>query len=404
MQKFLWAACGTFFVNGLTNAVLGPMVPKLMSHYHVSYTAPGYLVFAQFLGFLVGVPVCAQLARKFGVRPVLWTACLGLAVALSVLTWKPPFYVFYICMAVSGLSVGGTESVIAARIMEAFVGRRAVTMSYLEVSYGLGALVSPTVASVFLKIQHWPLSFLTVGLAGLLVVVLWSAARPDEQSEQSEQVMHAEHQLDAETRPAKTLSRRSEWLLLSIFLLITLLYTGSESSLNSFLPAILMAYLHIPAYLSALSVSALWAAMVLGRVATSFVIRRVRYAPFLVVSSAGMASSLVILSLMRAPFFTYLAVFILGLFMAGIYSINLVMANHSTSISPRLVTSLVTVFGGIGAGILPITVGFTLNHTSPFAALQLIAAAAALLLVCFMTVSWSVRNPIHASGLPSGQA
>lgn len=391
MQKSVLAAAGTYLCNGLLGAMLGPLVPLLMAHYHKTYALPGYLVFAQVIGSVIGVPLGVRLSQRFGYRAVVSTASLGTAAATLLLTTLPNLSGFYALLAIIGLCFGASESIIASYTMATFAGRRAVVMSYLEVAYAIGALVSPVIASVFLRLHAGPWTFAAVSLITLASAAVWLTNRPE--------VVSNEPQLRQDANPPVTVtaSRRRQSVLLAVFGVITFLYVGVETSLNSFLPAIFIPHFHVPEYVASLSVSALWIAMVIGRIATGFVIRTVRYTPFLVASTALVAVSLGVLSVMRVAVAGYLLVFVCGLFMSGIFSINLVLANHSLSIRSHVVTSLVTLSAVIGGGVLPIPFGYALNHTTSSNALSLLAAAMLFLTLAFVFVAWNVRHEPESS-------
>ncbi|WDL99078.1 MFS transporter [Alicyclobacillus sp. ALC3] len=395
MQKSVLAAAGTYLSNGLLGAMLGPVVPALMTHFHKTYSLPGYLVFAQVLGSVIGVPLGARLSQRFGHRTVVAAVSVVTAVATMLLSTLPGLPGFYALLAIIGFGVGASEAIIASYAMVTFPGRRAVVMSNLEVAYAVGALISPAIASVFLHLQAWPWTFVAVSIIMLASTGLWLTNHTETVPD------GPQLQLDANPPASVTASPHRQAVLLAVFGGITFLYVGVETSLNNFLPAIFIPHFHVPAYLASLSVSALWIAMVIGRVATGFVIRSVRYTPFLVVSSIAVAVSLCCLSLMRDSALGYTLVFAAGLFMSGIFSVNLVLANHSLSIRPHIVTSVVTLSASIGAGILPIPFGFALNHTNSTVTLSMLAAVMLLLTLAFLLVGASVRHaPESTAELP----
>jgi FHS family glucose/mannose:H+ symporter-like MFS transporter len=175
------------------------------------------------------------------------------------------------------------------------------------------------------------------------------------------------------------------WLL-TLFLAMIFLYVGVESSVSSFFPSIFIPYFHEAPAVASLSVATFWTAMVLGRGATGWVVQRVSYGRFLFWSIAGTVALFASLAITAVASLAYVEVFLLGLCMSGIFSITLVFANHAIPGAARLVTSLVTVFAGLGGAIIPPLTGFTLDHATPASAIWVIAGVATLLFVGLLSV------------------
>lgn len=381
MQKFLFTASMMYFAGGLATVITGSVLPPLLLHYHLSYTVGGQLVFAQFIGFLLGVPAAATLLHRVGFKVLLSVAQLVVGLALCSIFVLPPIWVVATASVLTGLGVAAAETAAATMIMERFVGRRAVAMSYLEVGFGLGALVMPSVASLLIAHQSWRWSFLVAGTVAIATAIAWllvpSALAPADDG--------PDPSMDAPASTQGWIRIDRRWLL-GLFLLLIFLYVGLESSLSSFLPALFIPYLHVSASTASTSVSVLWLAMVLGRVATGWMVRKVSYPRFLFWSISGTLVFLMALTFDRTALPSYVSVFAIGLFMSGIYSITMVFANHALPGSPRLVTSLVTVFAGIGGAVLPAGVGYTMDHVAPAQVVWMLASLALLLLITLAVI------------------
>lgn len=428
LRAYVWTACFMYFATGLATVILGGILPTLLIHYHLSYANGGVFVFAQFAGFLAGVPLASYILHRFGYKPVLVVGAAAIAIALCSATFLPPVnWLYGLCM-LSGFGIATTETGVATYTMEAFVDRRAVVMSYLEVAFGSGALFMPALSSLLLTRDAWQWSFGAAGLAALFVTVAWIAlplatveshietavigmegmasaggtvaAREQAEARQGavpsgggggggvgmSRAMPSDVTGDVPTVSAGAPSpARRRWLL-GLFLAMIFLYVGVESSVSSFFPSIFIPYFHEVPAVASLSVATFWAAMVLGRGATGWVVQRVSYGKFLFWSIAGTIGLFVSLAFTDAASLAYVEVFILGLCMSGIFSITLVFANHAIPGAARLVTSLVTVFAGLGGAIIPPLTGFTLDHATPESAIWAIAGFATLLFIGLLGV------------------
>src|SRR5271154_3268861 len=70
----------TFFVMSLLTNILGPIVPDIISAFHVSLGAAGFLAFAFFIAYGVMSIPAGFLVQRFGEKPVM----IGSFVAATV--------------------------------------------------------------------------------------------------------------------------------------------------------------------------------------------------------------------------------------------------------------------------------------------------------------------------------
>ena len=66
MKRLIWLGCLSYFIIGLAHVVLGSVLPVVLEHYGKAYSEGGTLIFTQFGGFLVGVPLSPWLEPSFG--------------------------------------------------------------------------------------------------------------------------------------------------------------------------------------------------------------------------------------------------------------------------------------------------------------------------------------------------
>jgi MFS transporter, FHS family, glucose/mannose:H+ symporter len=392
LKLFTFASYALYFLGGLVMTTIGSVLPKLIEHYGLTYTESGQLVFLGSAGFLIGVPFSSFLLKKISEKAVLSLAASFVAIAQLVILLLPPFGWVLVFNFLNGLGTAAFEIVVATLMMELFVGRRAIVMSYLEVAFGLGALLMPLIASLFIFLNIWRFSFLITSALAVLMAFTWAKIPFP--------VMEEDHSkpLDASSPPPAFIDGNAKWILLSLFVLMIFMYGGLEGSLNNFLSSIFINYFKETPSFSSLSVGVFWVTMVIGRLATGWIIRKVTYSRYLVWSMLATLTILVLFILLNNNIAGYIFVGILGLTMSGVYSITLVYANHSLPGLARLVTSFITGFAGLGGAVFPALIGFTMDHTATSVALWCITGFVGVYLLAL-----SIIQTLHKKFLKNNE-
>lgn len=353
-----------YFLAGLVITTIGSVLPQILRHYEVTYTMGGQLVFWGSIGFLVGVPVATLLLNRFSEKQILALACLIIAGSQFMMWSLPPFSAMLVINFMNCLGTAAVETIVATLMMEVFVGRRAVVMSYLEVSFGLGALLMPVISSLLISMDLWRYSFVVTGVMALAMTGVWVFITYSKTDLDDNAAKDASNMA-----PPENISARLKWLLLVFFGFMIFMYCGIEGSMNNFLSSIFISYLDAAPFLAALSVGLFWGAMVLGRLATGWIIRKITYSRFLFIS---MASSLIVLAafiVLQNIWTGYVLIVALGLLLSGVYSITMVYANHTFPGLARLVTSLITGLAGLGGAVFPALIGYVMDQAGTSRAL-----------------------------------
>ncbi|MFX3617683.1 MAG: sugar MFS transporter [Sporolactobacillus sp.] len=387
MRSFTFASCALYFLTGLTSISIGSVLPELLRHYHLSFAVGGQMIFIGAMGFLGGVLLTSWLNSHFPPKPLLSLAALVIACAQASIIFLPPFPIFVALYFLNSIGAAAIGIVVATLFIEVFIGRQAVAMSYLEVSFGLGAFTMPILASFFIAFDGWRYLFLITALLALILSVVWTRINF------SSQVVTDAKPLDGPGIASKPepLFGRKKWTVLGLFAAIVFLYGGLEGSLNNFMSSIFMNYLHQVAYYASISVGVFWCAMVLGRVITGIIIRKMTYSRYLLINICGAIVSLVLFIALRNALLGFVFVAILGLMLSGVYSITLVYANYSIPDSAHLVTPIISGLSGLGSAIFPAFTGIAIDRFGIVSSLWYIVSIAIGYLV-FLLVIDQVRS------------
>ncbi|KUO96506.1 MFS transporter [Ferroacidibacillus organovorans] len=395
MNGFVQLASWMYLMNGLSNESLGSAFVALLHHYKASYTLGGQLVFLQFFGFLLGVGASSLIVRRIGYRHTLILASLCIAIAQIVTAMLPPMPILVVTCLINGFGLACTQNTIVASLMEWFAGRRAVVMSRMEVAFGAGSLIMPLAVSGFIAWHHWNLGFYLVGIISLVLCLAWMFIP-----------LNAHHDThvgprDAHSAVLTVQGAGAKTLLISVFVGMIFLYVGLESCMNNFLPSIFISYIHIRASVATLTVTLFWMAMVIGRALTGRVIRSVPYSRFLLISIGATMVLFALLALIQNPWADIVFVFLLGLGMSGIFVIIMVFANHAFPGQNQRVTTLVTLFAGLGGALMPALFGWLMDHESIRVNLWNLTGFALLLfamLIVIMRIEANRIPPVASDG------
>ncbi len=242
-----------------------------------------------------------------------------------------------------GFGSGMIESSIGAFTIEFAEQGKAVAMTKLDVYFGVGALLIPIAASLYIRFDVWQFTFFSTSVITLVLMLLW-ITMPAESSK----LLRIQSIESPEAPAHKKRYQRRHLSLLTIFVFFFFIYMGLELGLMNFLPSILIETASVNESVASLSVTMLWVAMVIGRLFVGKIAESIRYIPFLLWSTIGTLFFTIAMLLISNVIATYLLIFAIGICMCGLFSITLVYANSLIPGMTERTTSILIAAGGIG--------------------------------------------------------
>ncbi|EJC98908.1 MFS general substrate transporter [Fomitiporia mediterranea MF3/22] len=161
----LWA----IFMEGWNDGSNGPMLPAMQSHYHIGYTVVSTIFVLNCVGFVSGAVANIKLVQKIGFGATLAIGASCQAVAYAIQAPAPPFPLFAIAYIFSGFGISLQNA--GAIVFVINLKNSSAKMGVLQAIYGLGALVSPLVATKFSSMPHWSYHYF-VSLSGAIVNIV----------------------------------------------------------------------------------------------------------------------------------------------------------------------------------------------------------------------------------------
>ena len=350
INRLIWMGCISYIVTGVTLVIMGAVLPELLLNYDLNYTDGGILVFVQFVGMLLGVLSMPAISRRFSRKRGVMIGLLMISAEL-LLFFLPPWPVVILIAGFAGAGAGLVESGIGTIILVAVKEKQAIAMSKLEVTFGLGALMIPFVASFLIARGIWTYSFLLLGISALLTAIAWQRMSFGHVDAMLTRTVGNGSEARRESYSAKSIP----FLVLCAFFFM--LYGGSEVSVVHFFPSLFIERWGVATSDATLTVTVYWTAMVIGRALCGVLAEKITYYRFL-----WLTTSLSVLALLILPFISqawggYVISFLLGLGMAGMFAIMLIYANSALPGMTERTTSILLAANGLGGSLLPIAVG-----------------------------------------------
>lgn len=398
MKRLIWLGCWSYLLIGLAHVVVGSLMPNLLEQYGKDYSAGGSLIFAQFAGFLVGVLISPLLLAKFGKIYGLLIATGMLCIAEVCYSLLPLWEWMYAIGAVAGFGFGMIEAVIGTIILVTVTEGTAVAMSRLEVFFGLGALLMPVAAGVFIRAEVWRFSFLIV--AGLAFVMLFVWGRGNFGEFRS--VLYAKGKQQDKQGGWLKQYQGTRGLLLAVFIVFFFFYVGTEMSFVNFLPSLLIEKLGLDKPSAAFSVTLFWIAMTCGRLVAGIIAEKISYSRYVLWSCIVSFVLIALFSLAGGLAVTYILILLFGLFMSGLFSITLVFANKLLVGAEESTPSLLIASGGVGGAVLPLIMGKTMDLGGAHASSWLLAGF--LMLLALLSISAVLIQRSRGSALAAASA
>src|SRR5215203_2333641 len=261
-DRLTWAAFAGLLAFGFLNAVLGPALPYLRAEEDISYVVSALHQVAYALGGGLAGLLAARDDGRLGRGATIRLGLIGAAVAGLGLGYGGAVWVTVTAAFV--VSLLGTSALVRmwAVLADAHGERRTVAMAEGEVSVSLGGIVTPLlVGGLAATALSWRFSFVVGGAIVVLAALATGTVRmptptPDPPA------------------PRPSAGPRARRGLLAPTLVIVLAIVALEFALSFWLASYLNDSVGLARGLAVVMVSGLYAANLVGRVATSRLARR----------------------------------------------------------------------------------------------------------------------------------
>jgi fucose permease len=357
LQLFTGLASAGFFLTGIVNTFLGPLLPILAARWTLSDSRAGYFFATQFFGSIIGVTTSSFSLPRRGFRFTIGLSYLLMAVGvrgLALSQWK------YALMStlVFGFGFGLVIPATNLFVSRANQDRRASALSLLNFCWGVGAVLTP-VAIFFSAHKDQVLAFLII-LSGLLSLMAISVAFTSggelPLKEQNFNDHHPPEHPSPKNPLANLVPKKPAWRFVAMVGGMFFLYVAIESSVGGWIATLAERVSFIAAGRWFLAPSLFWAGLLAGRGLAPLVLRRMHERQLALAGLVLAGSCMCILVFSSNWQWITAAGFFVGLGLAAIFPITVALLSRFKAAETRN-AGLMFALSGLGGAVMPWLVG-----------------------------------------------
>jgi fucose permease len=341
-----------FVLTGVTNTLLGPLLPVLAEWWELDDARAGLLFTFQFTGSMAGSALCGIVIRAIGLRRTVLAGVLVMASGVGALGFGA-VALGYAAVWWYGAGLGLTIPATNLLVAEAAPDSRAAALSLLNLSWGIGAISGPPAlvlsrglrdADVFLFALAGALLMTAAILAVRPAPIATAGAKPEQ-----------EHQT-REIPPAL----RSRVAHFGAFLFV---YVGTETSLSGWAAVYAQRVELLAAAMAIAAPSVFWGALLAGRGVAPLLLRR--WSDSTLLTSGLLAATAGVAALLIAPSAVMLAVTLaaMGLGLSVVFPMSFAIFTRQMDRAAARAAAPVFVLAALGGATLPWLVGVASSRT-----------------------------------------
>lgn len=360
----IWLAIG-FLLAGLGTVLLGPILPSVSLHWHLTDSQGGPLFFAKFLGsFIGGISVPRKL--RLGILGGMALACVGFGafgLCGGVLTGS-------LALFVAGIGLGqiiASTNILAGHRYRAHTGSALASLNFF---WSLGAVGTGVIVAALMPrfglqnlLLYFAAAFVVTGIGGGL----------DWRLRSQHPAQLSEALLNEPQNPSLPIEALVAFALLLFF------YGGLETCLTGWLTTYTLRYSDKQLLGGQSATILMWTALTVGRGLSSIVLRYVREST---VQRLGLVFSFLLVGALTTTHHAAalsICCILIGLSLAPFFPATFGLLMHRSP-SPREAGFILAV-SGLGAAAFPWLMGFVSTHSGSLRIAMAVPMALALLLL-----------------------
>ncbi|RYP57045.1 hypothetical protein DL769_009733 [Monosporascus sp. CRB-8-3] len=255
----------TFSLVGASDGVYGALVPSIREDFKLSNTVVSLIFMTPFFGYTIATIIISKMSMSVGQRGIAIIGALCHLIPFTVMAVHPPHFAAYLVFYIFvGLANGLLDAAWNAWIGD-MVNANAL-MGLLHAFYGLGATISPTVATNIIGagLGWWTFYWTLVGAAALelaCAAFFWA------EDAQQFRIKNPKTSSTGKSRTSEAIRNKVTWMI-ALFLFV---YMGVEVSVGGWIVDFMMHERGGSQTSSGYVATGFWAGVTIGRLALGLV-------------------------------------------------------------------------------------------------------------------------------------
>ena len=372
LQASAWAG---IFVFGIVMAILGAILPSLFERVGFGAGAAGNLFLTMNFAMLATTVFFGPLVDRFGFKSLLAVSAFLVALAFFLLSRAASYGLILAAAVVLGLGGGGLNGGANALTSDLHEGeKRGTALNVLGIFFGFGALSIPFLIGTLRELLGVPTILLIATGLGLLPVVIYI-------------VLPFPRAKQAQGFPIKEAARIARSPLLWLCAFILFFQSGNEFTAGGWISTYLQRTHGLGADAAALALAAYWAAIMLGRLLSSRLVRRLRNETLILGSAALALAAAALMALAPSGAAAAAGAVLLGLGFAAIYPTTLAIVGGRFAALTGTAFSVAIAVGLVGGMLAPWLAGRIAEASSLRQGLIILVVNCAMIVVLTLAVT-----------------
>ncbi|CAN3353775.1 bypass of stop codon protein 6 [Diutina catenulata] len=376
------------FSLGFSDAAPGALLPHIEEYYDINYAAVSCIWVSNAVGFIIIALGSDKIEPLLGKQKALLASCVLSVTMYALVASGTVFPVVVIGFLFGGMGAG--IGVAQTNVFLSRMSKKAQLLSFLHAAYGVGATISPIIATATVNAGvTWHFFYLILlGLYSVNGVNLFLAFGNANDLEPWQE------EGEATTGNLKPAAKSPITWLLSLFIL---LYQGAEVAMAGWIVTFLLDYRHGNPSTMGYVASGFWGGLTIGRLVLTNVLSRctgIRRGVFIVsiLSIVFVVLAWVIPSVVAVAVLTCLA----GIFIGPNYPL-MVAFTTTEGLIPRkiqvITITVMTAFGSSGGALFPFLTGLISQSAGTYVIMPIFIS-----LYGTMTFIWMLLPNVERQG------
>lgn len=175
-MSLLLAVIYLIFVSlGLPDSLLGSGWPKMQVEFGVPSSYAGYVFMMISAMTIISALLSPKLIQRLHVKWIVTVSIMLTVFGLLGFSFCTQYWILLVCAIPYGLGAGAIDAAMNHYVANNYSG---AVMNFLHCFYGVGAMISPYLMALAIKVAHWNegyrwTAFLQIGIL-LVVISSWS--------------------------------------------------------------------------------------------------------------------------------------------------------------------------------------------------------------------------------------